>query len=100
MNAVTPMMAPQVSVEGRADMVKLMEESNKLIVKIWIENRRKAESHHEKLSRRAEEVPLHAIGCPPTTPNKPPASKAQGCDAGLEPVQAMRACLRSREKHL
>ena len=88
------LVAAEVAVERRADVIKLVKESDELVVEILVEETRQAKRHHVEHLLFADKVALHLIGgAAPSSPRQVAVAEAQGRHACLQAVRPIVAGL-------
>lgn len=88
-----PLVAAQIAVEFRADVIKLVEERDEFIVEILVLKARQAEGHHVEEFMIAEEISLHLEFRVAPAALELPVGKPERRDPRLQPVGAPVACL-------
>src|SRR6266545_1911296 len=88
MDGVAALVAAQVAVEGRADVVKFVEQGDELVVETLVEKPRQAEGHEVQELVIAKEIALDLIGDAAALACQPAAGEAQWCYPGLQATSA------------
>src|SRR5262249_56877853 len=86
MDRVAALMPAQVTVEGRADVVELVKDSDEFIVKILVEKAWQTERHHIEHLSVADKIALHLVGNASPSPRETAIAEAQRCHPGLQTV--------------
>src|SRR5262245_11959731 len=95
---VAPGVPAQVAVEGRADVIQLVEERDELVLEGLVEETRQAERHQVEHLDAIDEVALHAVADAVPVTDQGALVETERGDAGLQTEVATAAGLRHAEQ--
>src|SRR5262249_4969871 len=92
MHGVASVMAAHVAVEGRSDVVQLVEQGHEFPFEILVQKPRQAEGHDIEHLGSADEVALHLIGDGAAAAKEPAMGKTKRSEAGLQAMTVVGPC--------
>src|ERR1700731_1549725 len=98
MNRVAPVVAAQVPVERRADVIQFVEQGDQLLVEVQLEKSRQAERNQVEDFVTVHKIALHLVGHATALARQPAAMEPQRRDTRLQSVGVPVASLSNSKK--